>query len=77
MPRIQSWRQHGYAVIMLDNRGTANRGVDFEAYLKVCVKLCILIDPLWPVDVYILILIKLLDNRVVWAYLKFRIKFWE
>lgn len=36
LPRIQSWRQHGYAVIMLDNRGSANRGVQFEAVVKVC-----------------------------------------
>lgn len=34
--RIEQWRQAGYAVVMLDNRGSANRGVVFEGSLKVC-----------------------------------------
>ena len=37
LPRIQQWRQHGFAVVMLDNRGSANRGQKFEAYLKVII----------------------------------------
>lgn len=35
LPRIQSWRHHGFAVVMLDNRGSANRGIQFEAFIKV------------------------------------------
>ncbi len=35
LPRIETWTQHGFAVVMLDNRGSANRGVAFESYIKV------------------------------------------
>ena len=35
LPRIEVWCQHGYAVVVIDNRGSANRGLKFEGHLKV------------------------------------------
>ena len=33
--RIQAWRMTGFAVVTIDNRGSANRGMQFEAHVKV------------------------------------------
>lgn len=35
LPKIRQWTSSGYAVVVLDNRGSANRGVKFESYVKV------------------------------------------
>ena len=37
LPRIATWLRCGYVVVLLDNRGSANRGVKFESYIKVFV----------------------------------------
>ena len=34
LPRLQAWVQHGCAVVMVDNRGSANRGTQFEAHIQ-------------------------------------------
>ena len=36
LPRIQAWVRHGFAVVMVDNRGSANRGTKFEAHIQAC-----------------------------------------
>ena len=35
LPRLQCWVEHGFAVVLLDNRGSINRGLQFEAHIKV------------------------------------------
>ena len=35
MFHAEQWRRAGFAVVMVDNRGSANRGVEFESAVKV------------------------------------------
>ena len=44
LPRIAVWCNHGYAVVVIDNRGSANRGVQFAAHLKVVTFSCALLS---------------------------------
>ena len=33
----EQWRRAGFAVVMVDNRGSANRGVEFDSAVKVTI----------------------------------------
>ena len=33
--RIAEWTHSGFAVVIVDNRGSANRGTAFESHIKV------------------------------------------
>ena len=58
LPRIAVWCNHGYAVVVTDNRGSANRGVQFAAHLKVVT--CVLL--------YITVTSVSHDSGAVWTH---------
>ncbi len=35
--KVSQWTHNGFAVVVLDNRGSANRGTKFESYIQVIV----------------------------------------